>query len=253
MSEAKTVRAHETRVEIDRPIEEVWQAITDAKEIARWFAGKMTVEPGVGGFVLAEFSPGMDWKTMIEVWEPNRHLRLTENRDRVMSASGMEQVMEACRLVEDFYLETQGGKTVLRLVHSGFGSSKAWDDEYEGTQGGWPVCFFRLKHGLERHRGETVQDVFLISAYHGIESGRALELLEGAVPQPFEVAMHNGLSNCGVLPELNGSIVSLSLHPSATGGVAFVNLKLYGLPDAKVEAIKSEWRDTLAQLFPEQK
>ena len=124
MSDTKAVRAHETRIEIDRPIEEVWKAITDAKEMARWFAGKMTVEPGVGGFVLAEFCPGMEWKTIIEVWEPNRHLRLTENRDRVMSASGLEEVMEACRLVEDFYLETQGGKTVLRLVHSGFGASK---------------------------------------------------------------------------------------------------------------------------------
>src|ERR1700693_6125910 len=107
MSETKAVRAHETRVEIDRPTEEVWKAITDAREIARWFAGKMTVEPGVGGFVLAESCPGMEWKTMIEVWEPNRHLRLTENRDRVVSGSGLEEVSEACRLVEDFYLEAE--------------------------------------------------------------------------------------------------------------------------------------------------
>lgn len=248
MSDPKAIRAHETRVVIDRPIQEVWKAITDAKEMARWFAGEMTVEPGVGGFVLAEFCPGMEWKTMIEVWEPDRHLRLTENREGVMSASGLEEVREACRLVEDFYLQAEGGKTILRLVHSGFGASKAWDDEYEGTQGGWPICFFRLKQGLEGHRHETAHDVFLITECHGIAGGRAIELLEAA--QPLEVVIRQNLSHCGVLPDLNGSIVSFSFHPSGDGGVAFVDLKLYGMTDAQVEAIKSQWQQKLAQLFP---
>ena len=57
---ASSGRAHETRVAIDAPIEEVWKAITEAEAIARWFAPKMTVEPGAGGFVLADFGPGME-------------------------------------------------------------------------------------------------------------------------------------------------------------------------------------------------
>ena len=56
----KSVRAHETRIEIDAPIEEVWKALTDATEIARWFAPKMSVEPGVGGTVIADWGPGIE-------------------------------------------------------------------------------------------------------------------------------------------------------------------------------------------------
>ena len=36
----ETMRAHETVTEIDAPIEEVWKALTEASEIARWFAPK---------------------------------------------------------------------------------------------------------------------------------------------------------------------------------------------------------------------
>src|SRR5438477_7285842 len=148
----KSVRAHETRIEIDAPIEEVWKALTDATEIARWFAPKMSVESGVGGTVIADWGPGIEWKTTIEVWEPNKHLRLVETRDRALSPDPNVETLEPCRLLQDFYLEGQGGKTVLRLVHSGFGNSAGWDHEYQGTQGGWKACFLRLKTGLERHR-----------------------------------------------------------------------------------------------------
>src|SRR5262249_60351970 len=127
-----TGRQHETRIEIDTPIEEVWKAITEASAMSRWFAPKMTVEPGVGGFVLADFGPGLEWKTAIEVWEPNRHLRLVETRDQVMSASPVAEPLEPCRLVQDYYLEAAGGKTVLRLGHSGVGVGEAWGRGYWG-------------------------------------------------------------------------------------------------------------------------
>src|SRR5262249_61653105 len=147
---------HDTRIEIDTPIEEVWKAITEASAMSRWFAPKMTVEPGVGGFVLADFGPGLEWKTTIEVWEPNRHLRLVETREQVISASAVSEALEPCRLVQDYYLEAAGGKTVLRLVHSGFGSGEAWDVEYDGTRGGGPICFFRMKLGLGKHPKQSV-------------------------------------------------------------------------------------------------
>src|SRR5260370_12266468 len=118
----ETMRAHETVTEIDAPIEEVWKALTEASEIARWFAPKMTVEPGVGGFVLADWGPGLEWKTAIEVWEPNRHLRLAETRDYIMTPAGAPEKFEPCRLVQGFYLEANGGKAVVRRVRSGVGA-----------------------------------------------------------------------------------------------------------------------------------
>ena len=64
---SKAVRAHETRVVIDAPVEEVWKALTEASALSRWFAPKMSVAPGVGGFVLADWGPGLEWKTGIEI------------------------------------------------------------------------------------------------------------------------------------------------------------------------------------------
>ncbi len=151
-------RSHETRIVIDAPMEEVWKSIAEAGGLARWFAPQMIVEAGAGGSMLADWGPGLAWKTAIEVWEPNRHLRLSETRDQVMSSAPGEQNLEPCRLIQDWYLESENGKTVLRLVHSGFGSSADWDTEYFGTKYGWASCFLRLKHVTEYHRTEAVHN-----------------------------------------------------------------------------------------------
>jgi uncharacterized protein YndB with AHSA1/START domain len=60
-------RAHETTVTLDAPIEEVWTILTQADAIAWWFAPKVTVDPGKGGSIVADWGPGLEWKTAIEV------------------------------------------------------------------------------------------------------------------------------------------------------------------------------------------
>jgi len=250
---SKEVRAHETRVEIDAPIEEVWKALTEANEIARWFGPKMTVEPGAGGSITADWGSGLEWKNAIEIWEPNRHLRLVETRDHFIGESAAKESnesMEPCRLLQDYYLEGQGGKTVLRMVHSGFGTSANWIQEYEGTRDGWSVCFLRLKHLLERHKNDTVHNLFLTAVCYGIDSILAMRKIEEAAPKPFDVTLHGKHAIAGLLPDCNGSIVSISTQPSAMGSVAYVALTLYGLDDAKANTIEGNWRSKLTQLFP---
>ncbi len=246
----ESLRAHETRVALDASLEEVWKAITDAQALSRWFAPKMTVAPGSGGFVLADWGPGLEWKCLIEVWEPNRHLRLVETRDRLLSASPVTQPLEPCRLVEDFYLETAQGGTVLRLVHSGFGSSAEWDVEYEGTRGGWPGCFLRLKHGLERHRNESTRNIILTAIDHGADRRQTLRRIESAAPRPLELALRGAYEFCGVLPEMNGSIVTASAQPSPAGTVAYLELLLFGYNDADADAVENRLRETLRREFP---
>lgn len=237
---SKAVRSHETRIEIDAPIEDVWKALTEARKIERWFAPKMTVEAGAGGSVLANWGPGLGWKNVIDVWEPNRHLRLTETRDH----------MGPCRLVQDYYLEAEGGKTVLRLVHSGFGSSSDWDNEYEGTRGGWAVCFLRLKHGLEQHRNETVGNFILTSPCPGVDDTQALQMVKSVAPQPMEIVFRTDHHVCGLLHGLNGSIFSASVAPAAAGSMAYVQILLFGLPAAQNAEIENRWKEKLAKLFP---
>jgi hypothetical protein len=53
----------------------------------------------------------------------------------------------------DWLIETRGGKTVVRLVHSGFGTSSDWDDNYNAMTAGWRYFLFNLRHYLEKHRG----------------------------------------------------------------------------------------------------
>jgi len=251
MSAKDPGRSHETRVVIDAPIEEVWKAITEARELARWFAPRMSVEPRVGGTVVADWGPGLEWKTTIEVWEPNRHLRLVETRDRTLTAAPVAETLEPRRLVQDFYLEAEGGKTVLRLVHSGFGSSADWDAEYEGTRGGWQVCFYRLRESLERHRGESAHNIHLNAVCYGIEAMAALRRMESAAPTPWQVELRTDLDRCGLLPDRNGSVFGFNIQPTSTGSVAYVEFLLFGQTDAEAARVEREWRGKLAELFPQ--
>ncbi|HYC60255.1 MAG TPA: SRPBCC domain-containing protein [Thermoanaerobaculia bacterium] len=136
MSEQKSVQAEIT---IDADAETVWRAISEGEEIKRWFTLDARVTPGVGGAVWMSFGEGMDWESPIEVWEPNRHLRAVDP--------------SPSKLAVDYYIESKGGETVLRIVHSGF-AADAWDDELETLNGGWRAFLAILKNYLEQHRGE---------------------------------------------------------------------------------------------------
>jgi len=248
----KEVLAHETRVEIDAPVDEVWKALTEAGEIARWFAPHMTVAPGAGGSVVADWGAGIVWKNAIEVWEPNKHLRLVETRDHFISPEATQGKMEPCRLLQDYYLEGAGGKTVLRMVHSGFGTSENWIQEYEGTRDGWSVCFSRLKMLLERHKNETVHNVLMTALCYGMDHLKAMSRVIAAMPKTFEITLRGKYSVAGLLRELNDSSLSVSVQPSSMGTVAYFELLLYGLPEEKAKSVENEWRGRLTGLFPKE-
>jgi uncharacterized protein YndB with AHSA1/START domain len=132
------VRAVDLSVEVKAPASAVWQAITNAEELMRWFPPVARVEPGAGGSIFLSWGDGMEGQGTIEVWEPNRALRVKE-------PSGM---------AVDYWIEVRGTATVLRVVHSGFGADASFDDQYEGTLEGWRYFLFNLKHYLERHWGQ---------------------------------------------------------------------------------------------------
>ena len=148
-------RAFEITIEIAVSPDAVWQALTDPVEITRWFASHAEVEPGAGGTWMISWDGNWPWRTAIEIWEPNRHLRLVDRNARPFDAKGQAAIASAppMQVAIDWYVEGAGGSTRLRLVHSGFGRGGAWDDEFEGVSLGWPLELNGLKHYLERHRG----------------------------------------------------------------------------------------------------
>src|SRR5688572_11193401 len=124
-------------IEVNAPVEAVWRALTEGEELSRWFAPSARVNPGKGGSVWLSWGPGVEGEGRIEVWEPNRALRVAEGASFI-----------------DYLLEDRGTTAVLRIVHSGFGEDSSFDDQYESTLGGWTYFMFNLKHYLERHPGQ---------------------------------------------------------------------------------------------------
>jgi uncharacterized protein YndB with AHSA1/START domain len=181
-------RAFEMIIEIAAPPDVVWHAIASAEELVRWFPTEAAVTPGVGGTWLVSWDGNWPWKTEIEIWEPQRHLRLMDRNGRPYDAVGgtMIESVAPMPIALDWYLEpAKGGSTRLRLVHSGFGRGGAWDDEFEGVSAGWPMELNSLKYYLEHHRGEN----------------RRVSWTRAVVPGSPETLLPVLLSADGILPD----------------------------------------------------
>lgn len=147
-------RAADITLELDAPIEDVWTALTDARELTRWFPLRAEVEAGAGGSMAWRWDDHFSMLSRIDAWQPPRLLRLIQEREPPHAADGLPLAdAPPARVVMEFTLETHQGRTRLRLVHSGFGSGDAWDDELEGVTNGWHHELRSLAHYLAHHRG----------------------------------------------------------------------------------------------------
>jgi uncharacterized protein YndB with AHSA1/START domain len=153
-------RAFEMSLDLAASPEEVWRALTVAEELVRWFPVDARVTPGAGGSMMWSWGENEHWTTRIDAWEPGRLLRLVQEDARPYDAEGRpvaEGQAAPARIAIEFTLESHRGTTRLRLVHSGFGTGAAWDDEVEGISEGWQAELASLRHYLERHRGRDRQ------------------------------------------------------------------------------------------------
>jgi uncharacterized protein YndB with AHSA1/START domain len=155
-------RSIEQIIDIDAPIEDVWHALSDARELMRWFPLNADVKPGPGGFINLAWGDSFKWDMNIDVWNPPTKLRTLQTRVGPYDVSG--KIVEASKPITialEFNLEAVGGKTRLRLVHSGFATDQGWDDEYDGTVKGWGFELRGLRHYLEHHRGRNRRAVWV--------------------------------------------------------------------------------------------
>ena len=129
-------RVDEIRREVvlKAPIERVWQAVTSAEEISRWFGDVVEVDLKPGGkarFGWSEYGDVFE-AIVIEVKEPTR-FSFSWAFD-----SNMPYDEGTARLVE-INLVAEGGHTRLTLVESGF--AQLPDDLYQkrldANSGGW--------------------------------------------------------------------------------------------------------------------
>jgi len=145
--EPEPARRFELEVMIDAPLETVWKALTEGRGIANWFPPEASVDrPGRGGKVTLSWGEAMAWSVNVDAWQPGEHLRWLDDNGFMG---------EGTVIAIDFHLATEGGKTRLRMVQSGFGASAGWDDFFEGTEAGWTYFLYNLRLYVERHLGRV--------------------------------------------------------------------------------------------------
>ena len=255
---SEKTRTFEMDLDLAQSPETVWRALTDAEELTRWFPLEARVNPVKGGSWWLSWNDRwkFDWK--IELWEPGKHLRLTEDRE------------ESVQLVIDFQLAEQADGTRLRVVHSGFGQGADWDNEYEDISRGWYYELRSLRHYLTRHPGKKRHMVMLVqptdldartcaSLMMGpsalVAQGNAADVPEG---QPYKMRSVFG-------ENLDGRVL-VNQKPSPFAGVVtslddgllrfehceqtvMLVLAVWGDRADDVAAFQKRWQPKLQQLF----
>jgi uncharacterized protein YndB with AHSA1/START domain len=248
----------EREIELAAPIDEVWKALTDPQELARWFPLEARVTPGVGGKIFLSWGPGCEGESEIVTWEPSRRLAGKNPFSFV-----------------EWTLESRGGKTVLRLVQSSFLSGADWEQEwYDSTSYGWNFMLLGLKVALERHRGVARQVAWprLKVAVSREEAYRKL-LNSGALfSQDLRAALHPGETYSVATPageryrgrveflrenrgfclsvrELNDALLWLTIEGVAGSIEVQVWLSAFGLEPARVASFNENWQRRLREIF----
>jgi uncharacterized protein YndB with AHSA1/START domain len=138
----------ELTVELDASPEDVFRAVTDGTELAKWLApeaGSTAPDGGKKGTIWVSWGEGMRAEHEIEIYDPPKRIRHPSGENGETKAP----------LYADWTIEArEGGKTTLRLVHSGFSVGADWDDEYEAHARGWKLMLQNLRQYFARHPHE---------------------------------------------------------------------------------------------------
>ena len=141
----RPLRAIVLETPIDATPAEVWQVLTE--RMSDWFAPYVKAAHGAGGVVELSWDGTNYWPTTIEVWNPEQHLGFADAGPPGPDGS------PGPRLMVDWFIGTESGQTIVRLVHSGFGPGAEWDDQIDGLTGGWAYFLWNLQLCATRHRG----------------------------------------------------------------------------------------------------
>jgi uncharacterized protein YndB with AHSA1/START domain len=252
-------RSLELEVEVLGTPEEVWAAVATGPGIGSWFVPG-TVDEREGGETVSHFGPGdsMTVRGRVRVWDPP-HRVVFDGGDE---GEGMafEWVVEA----------RDGGTCVVRLVNSGFGSGKEWDDQYDALEAGWRMFL----HNLSLHRryfpgqvGVAVQPMGMAA----ISLDEAWATVTTALGFPTAPAVGERVAAgpdaptalVGTVERMVGRMLTLRIdEPGAgtalvgvegTDGQAMVSIWfwLYGADATdRAPAVLDGWQGWLADLFP---
>jgi uncharacterized protein YndB with AHSA1/START domain len=138
----------ELSVELDASPEDVFRAVTDGTELAKWLAPEArgtAPEGGKKGSIWISWGEGMSVEHELEIFDAPKRVRHPSGKNGETKAP----------LYADWSIEAHdGGKTTLRLVHSGFSAGADWDNEFEAHARGWKLMLENLRQYFARHKHE---------------------------------------------------------------------------------------------------
>ncbi len=253
----KTGKSIDLEIEIDSSPEQVWDAISQAEGLKRWFPLDASVEAGQGGSMTWSWGPGCEGIAEIGVWEKGRRIQLIEG------PAGPESTP----ILTEFLIESRAGKTVLRLVNSGFAPGEDWADYIETLDSGWRYFLWNLKHYLERHPGTPRRMVWsreksalareeawerllgpggLAETSHPPTTGEPVTLWSGHTGILKQV--RHPIHFAAVFPDLNHAVLFLEFEPGATFHLG-VWLSLYGVEEQQARRLEASLTTTLARCY----
>jgi uncharacterized protein YndB with AHSA1/START domain len=168
-------RSIELEIEVAGTPEEVWRAIATGPGISSWYVPH-TVEERPGGAASASFGhgPEMQVSGRVAAWEPPppRSAELGPVSDAATSGPIGRVVFDGGEAVDGLAFEwlieaRAGGTCIVRLVNTGFGSGKEWDDQYDAMTDGWRLFLLNLKLHLEHFPGQTATALLPMATWTG--------------------------------------------------------------------------------------
>jgi uncharacterized protein YndB with AHSA1/START domain len=256
--EAKKERRVEIEIEINADVEDVWKALTDANELARWFPLEARVTPGVGGKIFVSWGPAYEGEAKILAWEEGKKFAWKDPMGLV-----------------EWTLEARGEKTIVRLLQSGFLGDADWENEwFDSTSYGWGFMLLGLQVALERHRGIARRVAWprlkvMISreeAYRKLLGAGALftsdvrAALKPGESYSLTTTMGDLFTGrvefvreprgfCLSVRELNDALLWLTIEgvPGSTEVQAW--LSTFGLEASKLESFEKTWERRLQEVF----
>lgn len=133
--------------EIAAPPETVFQALTDADELSRWWTTSADSDARTGGAFEYRFEFAE---------EPERNHTYTGTYDAVVPNERVAYPWQG-RLGDtnvDVALRPSGDGTTVRLVHSGWGEGGEWPAAVKMHEEGWAFFLGNLKSYLERREDQ---------------------------------------------------------------------------------------------------
>ena len=139
------VRGYAHRVDIAGEVPVVWRAFTEGPHLVRWCAPDAQMRPRAGGLFRASVDRVTEMEAHIDVYDPNRRLRLIYLPSATLPAT-------ESAIVADFILEPAlppASGVIVRLLGSGIPEGAAWDMQFKRMKIGWSAAMARLKVYVE--------------------------------------------------------------------------------------------------------